>query len=313
MKKCRFCDSSAIVRLPYANLSLCGEHFKGYYIGRIRRVLDKHKIHGEVLVAISGGKDSMALLHALNEISKVDDRANFTAFHINLGIFDYSRKSEEIVREFSKKLGVVLIVYDLKKEIGYTIPELIRVSKRPPCAVCGIVKRWVLNKVAYECGFDYLATGHNIDDISTILLKALLSQDMYTILRMQSEFSPPRNDIKLVGKIRPQFYLSEMENRLYAELNKIPVIGEDCPLSKGATLHKYRSLWDHILKTNPVSQINFVRSILKLREQMAAFKQPTHLCKKCEFPTESETELCAFCRLIDSAGKRNTETLGLVS
>ena len=299
MRKCRFCERPAIVRLRYANLPLCDEHFKKYYMGRIKKILDKHRIRGEILVAVSGGKDSMALLHALNEISKVEDSIGITAFHINLGIYDYSQKSEDVVKKFAKEIGVVLITYYLKKEIGHTIPEIARTSRRPPCAVCGIIKRWVFNKVAYENGFDYVATGHNIDDVSTILLKALLTQDIYTIIRAQSEFSPPKIDMKLVGRIRPQFYLSEMENRLYVELNNIPVVEEACPLSIGATTHKYRSIWDSILRMNPASQINLVRSILKLRSQMIVDEPQLVQCKKCGYPTESKAGICAFCRLME--------------
>lgn len=299
MRKCRFCERPAIVRLRYANLSLCDEHFKKYYMGRIKKILDKHRIRGEILVAVSGGKDSMALLHALNEISKVEDSIGITAFHINLGIYDYSQKSEDVVKKFAKEIGVVLITYDLKKEIGHTIPEIARTSRRPPCAVCGIIKRWVFNKVAYENGFDYVATGHNIDDVSTIFLKALLTQDIYTIIRAQSEFSPSKIDVKLVGRIRPQFYLSEMENRLYVELNNIPVIEEACPLSIGATTHKYRSIWDSILRMNPASQINLVRSILKLRSQMIIDEPQLVQCKKCGYPTKSKAGICAFCRLME--------------
>ena len=268
-------------------------------MGRIKKILDKHRIRGEILVAVSGGKDSMALLHALNEISKVEDSIGITAFHINLGIYDYSQKSEDVVKKFAKEIGVVLITYDLKKEIGHTIPEIARTSRRPPCAVCGIIKRWVFNKVAYENGFDYVATGHNIDDVSTIFLKALLTQDIYTIIRAQSEFSPSKIDVKLVGRIRPQFYLSEMENRLYVELNNIPVIEEACPLSIGATTHKYRSIWDSILRMNPASQINLVRSILKLRSQMIIDEPQLVQCKKCGYPTKSKAGICAFCRLME--------------
>jgi len=301
LKKCRFCEKPAIVRLEYANLRLCEEHFKQYYVNRIKRILEKHRIRGKLLVAVSGGKDSMSLLHALSQLNDID--MEITAFHIDLGIFDYSKKSREVVREFAKQIGVVLIIYDLKREIGFTVPELAQAGRRPPCAVCGIVKRWVLNKVAYENGFDFIATGHNIDDVSTIFLKALLTQDIYTIIRAQSEFSPSKMDIKLVGRIRPQYYLSEMENRLYVELNGIPVVEEQCPLSMGATIHKYRTVWDTLLKINPVSQINLVRSILKLRKGIPIEEQRLLPCKKCGYPTESKTGICAFCRLIEKAKK----------
>ena len=296
-RRCRYCSKPAIVRLRYANLNLCDEHFKQYYENKIRKFLEKYKIHGEILVAVSGGKDSMSLLYALKRLSLTMDVRPY-AFHINLGIGEYSRESEKIVREFSRNIEVTLIIYDLKEELGFTIPEIVAKIRRPPCAICGIIKRWVINKVAYESGFEYVATGHNIDDASTYFLKALMTQDIYSILRGQHEFLEPKIDIKLVGRIRPQFYLSERENMLYAQLNNIPIVEISCPYSVRAPIQKYKTAWETLLDINPISQINLTRTLLRLRKMMNLEEPELKACKICGYPTESKDSICAFCKLI---------------
>jgi len=296
-RRCKYCGKPAIIHLRYANLSLCEEHFKQYYENRIRKILEKHKVRGDILVAVSGGKDSMSLLYALKRLSLMMD-INPYAFHINLGIGEYSEMSESIVRSFSRDIRITLILYNIKEELGFTIPEIVMSTKRPPCAVCGIIKRWIINKVAYESGFEYVATGHNIDDASTYFLKALMTQDIYSILRGQHEFLQPKMEVRLVGRIRPQFYLSERENMLYAQLNNIPVVERPCPYSASAPIHRYKAAWDTLLDINPISQINLTRTLLRLGRMINIKEPELRACKICGYPTESRDSICAFCRLL---------------
>jgi len=295
-RKCKYCDQNAIIRLAYANLNLCKKHFIEFYEKRIKKMIEKYKIKGEVMVAVSGGKDSMALLHALNKISN-EAGIDVIAYHIDLGIGKYSEESKKIVLEFAKRIGVLLIVSDIKNDLGFTIPEIIKYSNKPPCAVCGIVKRWLINRVAYDLGIKYVATGHNIDDVSTMYLKALLTQDIYSLSRGQYEHMDPMPEIKMVGRIRPQFYLSERENRLYTILNDIPVVDIECPLGKRAVIHKYKVAWDTLLRINPVGQINLTKTMIKITKNLRETERELRQCSRCGFPTESD-RLCAFCRLV---------------
>ena len=297
-RKCRYCGKPAVVWLGYANLGLCAEHYVSYYENKIRRMLEKHRIRGMLMVAVSGGKDSMALLGTIGRISESLDIDVF-AFHINLGIGEYSEVSEETVKRFCKDVRVPLIIYDCRKDLGFSIPDIVKRVQRPACSVCGIVKRWVINKVAYENGFDFVATGHNIDDASTYILKALMTNDIYSLVRGQEEFSESKPELRLVGRIRPQFYLSERENMLYVQLTNIPIVEDQCPYSRRATIHKYKRAWDVLLKINPIAQINIVRVMKKIRSMMA-FPEPKLVqCSVCGFPTESEGGVCTFCRLME--------------
>ncbi|MHA1617402.1 MAG: ATP-binding protein [Candidatus Njordarchaeales archaeon] len=303
-QKCIVCKADAIVYIPYARAAFCREHFIKFYKRKILNTLkDAGFKGGKVLIGVSGGKDSVALLHALSSL-RDDIKIEVAALYIDLGIGVYSSKSLEVVRGLEKALENVSFYYfDIKENLGFTIPETTKVLKRPACAICGSIKRWVLNKFAYEHGFDYVATGHNIDDIATFYLKALLTQRTEDILRGPEPLTPGVPELRLVGRLRPQFFLSERENMLYVNLIGLSFIDFPCPLSRRATLFKYKGLWENILSLNPVAQINFVKTILDIKKHLTPPKQSNiKLCKVCGYPTTASDELCFVCRLRKKLG-----------
>ncbi len=296
-KRCIVCHRKADVYIVYANAAFCREHFIEFYERKILRTLKEAKFEGRrVLVAVSGGKDSVALLYALTSLAEALN-IQIAALHIDLRIGNYSEESVAIVEKIAHELKIPIRIVDVRDFLGVGLPEATRVTKRPACAVCGIVKRWIMNKIAYENGFDYIATGHNIDDISAFWLKALLTQREEDIIRDFSIVTPPNPDYRIVGRIRPQIFLREQENMLYCLFKHAPFIQEICPLSRGATLHRYKEIWGDILEVNPVSQINFVKSLLRLRERIEKPKINMTTCKICGFATTAKDSICAFCRL----------------
>lgn len=294
MGKCVVCKGPAVVRIDYANASFCAQHFFEFYERRIRKVLDRVDLSGKcILVALSGGKDSVSLLYALHKL-KDDYKYVLKALHIRLGIGDYSDKSFSISKSLAEKLGVPLIVFDVNKSFNWTIPDAVKVLKRPACSICGLVKRWIMNKISVKEGCDYIATGHNLDDFNALGLKAFLTGRIEDIYRMPGPVLEGRREENLVGRLRPQFYLTEFENTLYAELNGLNYVDVECPLASNSTQHKYKAIWETINNLNPVAKINFLKSLEKLRKE---FKESVKLnkCKICGQPTTAGREICYFC------------------
>ena len=120
-----------------------------------------------VLVAVSGGKDSLGLLHLLKKLNY-----NVTGYHINVGVDGYSDLSLKKVREFSRAKGIPIMVEDIRVRWDKGIGEVAKEVRRPPCSLCGMVKRYLMNRAAAE--FDAIATGHNLDDEAATLLGNLL-------------------------------------------------------------------------------------------------------------------------------------------
>src|SRR5688500_6876688 len=122
-----------------------------------------------VLVAVSGGKDSLALWDALLDLGY-----DTTGFYIGLGIPGYSEPSGERCEAFATVRGARLISVNLETEYGLGISETAQRTARPPCSACGLSKRYLFNKVALDHGFKVIATGHNLDDEAATLFGNVL-------------------------------------------------------------------------------------------------------------------------------------------
>src|SRR3989442_11273312 len=122
-----------------------------------------------VLVAASGGKDSLSLLDILRKLGYQAD-----AFYVDLGIGEYSRQSKAKVERYTSEHGIPLHVHELKEDEGAGINDLADLVHRPTCSVCGMLKRYHFNRTAVEKGYHVLATGHNLDDEAARLLGNVL-------------------------------------------------------------------------------------------------------------------------------------------
>ena len=131
-----------------------------------------------VLVAVSGGKDSLALWDMLLEAGYHAD-----GLYIGLGIGEYSDESGVITRAFAASRGLKLIEVDIRNEHGFDIPTAAGVTGRSPCSACGLSKRHIFDEVAQREGYDVLATGHNLDDEAAVLFGNTLRWDIEYLRR----------------------------------------------------------------------------------------------------------------------------------
>jgi len=168
-KKCR--SANAEVHIPYAKLSLCPKCFLDFYVRRVKRTVEDFGMFTEDLtvgVAISGGKDSAALLHALHHGYP---NLRLIALHVNLGIPKYSAYCQSKVKELAKKLNVELHVFNLYKELKIKIGDFKKtIFKKKICSACGTIKRHIFEELAKKTKVEVLATGHNLDDVAGIML-----------------------------------------------------------------------------------------------------------------------------------------------
>jgi len=177
--KCRVCGQKAVVNMRQHKLALCKDHFLEWIPEQTERFIDKYKMftrEEKVLVAVSGGKDSLSLWDILQRLGVQAD-----GLYICLGIDDqrapigeglsYSSESQRLTEKFAAERSLKLHIVDVQKEYGATIPQFALKSHRgrgKPCSVCGLVKRHVMNRIARDFGYDVLATGHNLDDEAAV-------------------------------------------------------------------------------------------------------------------------------------------------
>nr|WP_245521878.1 TIGR00269 family protein [Staphylothermus hellenicus] len=250
-----------------------------------------------VLLGLSGGKDSVVLAHIL---SKLRESIGFKLYlaHINLGIGEYSEKNAEVAKKISEKTNAPLIILDLRKILGVGIPELALKTRRPPCSVCGVVKRYLLNALAVELKANSIATGHNLDDMATFILKEFLVQNLEQIPKL----APRIEGVKdyLVAKIKPLYETYEEDIKKYAELNNILYVEEKCPLADETTLtwHLKKHLRDLEYRF-PGLTIGFIRRLVKNIEKYPKPGDTIRRCSICGMP--SSGKICSFCKITEKA------------
>ncbi len=293
--QCKKCGRPATVRIRYAKLNLCSEHFTEYIEERVAKTIERYKMHSDLkklLIGVSGGKDSMSLLYIL---SKLKSRYNIeiVCLHIDLGLNNYSEESKSIIIEASRELGIPCLIISLKDLIGYTLPELVEKSKRPPCSLCGMLKRYVLNLVGLEIGADAIALGHHLDDILSFALKDFLLQDLVDFSKM----TPITPGIPGVAakRIKPLYEVYESDLELYAKLKNIRVVGANCPFKyRDPITTSARKMLDELEEYAPGFKISLSR---KLARNASRYVQGESiiLCKYCGMP--SSNGICGFCKL----------------
>ncbi len=292
--KCRKCKAPAEIDLPSHNTACCRACFAEYFTGQVDKAIRHHGLinPGErVLVALSGGKDSLSLMLELSR-----QGYDVTGLHVDLGIPVSSAAARAKVENFCTARGLKLKVVELIKE-GLPIPDVKQYIHRPICSACGKIKRHWFNRVALTDGFQVLATGHNLDDevarlfANTLRWDAGYLSDQGPCLAAESGFA---------RKIKPLYRLTEFETACYAFLNGIEIHTAPCPYSSGATFTGHKKLWSDLEYTSPGTKIAFYDGFLK--RGRPAFAQvdkdqgrAVAPCTTCASPTS--TGVCGVCRL----------------
>lgn len=294
--KCRRCQEPAVVALPSHNTAFCGACFLEFFSRQVERGIAAHGLLNKddrVLVALSGGKDSLALMLELGR-----QGYQVTGLHIDLAIPVSSPAARGVVERFCGKHGFDLIVRDMAVE-GLPIPLVKEKLKRPICSACGKIKRYFFNQTAREGGFHVLATGHNLDDEVARLTSNTLRWDVGYL----SDQGPLLEDEEgFARKIKPLWRLTEFETANYAYLMGIENHYAPCPYSGGASFSVLKTLWMDLEEAMPGRKIDFYQGFLergrpRFAQQEAEHGQPLHPCERCASPTSAT--LCGVCRIRD--------------
>lgn len=300
--KCRKCGRQAVFNMRRHKLALCADHYLEWFPEQVERTIRKYKMftHDEkVLVAVSGGKDSLALWDVLLNLGY-----HAEGLYIGLGIdggFGYSDLSLEKIEGFmATRPEAALHKVDVPETYGQSIPQVAARKQRgrgKPCAVCGLIKRYVMNRVAGEEGFDALATGHNLDDEAAVLLGNTLHWQTGYLAR-QAPVLEERDG--LARKVKPLCRLYEREVAAYVLLKGIDYIYDECPHAIGSTTNRYKEILNQMELDSPGTKLQFYITFLKAKEQgffqQAEEQVELHPCQNCGQPTTAPG-LCTFCRL----------------
>lgn len=303
--KCIKCGAKAVIHLRQHNtLALCKDDFLNWIPDQVQRFIEKYQMFRQkdrLLVAVSGGKDSLSLWDILWRLGYSAD-----GLYIGLGIdggIEYSDRSQQLSEKFAAERNLRLQVVKVDQELGETVPQIserTRRGRQKPCAVCGLTKRHIMNRAAREGGYDVLVTGHNLDDEAAMLLGNTLNWIPGYLVRQWPVLEADEKG--LIRKAKPLCRIYERDMAAYAILRGIEYIYEECPYSGGSKSIYYKEMLNRLENERPGAKMNFYVAFLEAKER-GLFAQKTdpdleklHACPTCGQPTTAPGE-CAFCRM----------------
>lgn len=251
--------------------------------------------NGDVVgVAVSGGKDSLSLLHVLKKMSE-SHNFKIIAITVDEGIPNYRDEALEIVRNFCNNLDVEYRSYAYKDLFDLTLEESLELrenEKTSSCSICGVLRRRAIDFGAKDLDVDVIATGHNLDDVLQTFIINVLSGDTNKIGWME-----PATSTNGMRKIKPFCEIYENEIVFYAFTNEIPFQSEQCPHMNEGIRTEIREFLNSLENQHSGIKNSMYGSIMRLVSivKNANFKQ-RRICQKCG--NECTGEICSVCTML---------------
>ncbi len=181
--------------------------------------------------------------------------------YIDLGIEGYSDTSLDKIKKVAEILKRKVYVFRIRSVLDCGVDGLAKAMRRMPCSACGMVKRYIMNKVCMDKGYNVLVTGHNLDDEASALLGNVLYWKKEYLWK--KDISLEAKEGHLSKKVKPLFLCSERESAAYAIMNNIDYVYEECPFSMKAKSITYKGMLNTLEETSPGTKLMFVKGYLK--------------------------------------------------
>ncbi len=222
-------------------------------LSHLRKAIEEYKMIEEgdkIAVCLSGGKDSITMLHALKALQRFyPKKFELIAISINPG-FEFF--DTEFLQKICDDLAIPLwieksnakeIVFDIRKE-------------KNPCSLCANLRRGVINSIAIREGCNKIALGHNQDDVlETFLLNLFYTGNIST-------FSPVSYmDRSKITLIRPLIYTPEKEIRRFIRKKDLTVMPKVCPMDGTSKREDMKQLIFTLTKNIPMIRANLFGAI----------------------------------------------------
>ena len=249
----------------------------------------------KVVVALSGGKDSTSVLYILKKLGY-----NVHGLMIDLYLGEWSDIHRENMTRFCEENDIALTVVDLKKEIGQGIcfvkAVLAKKKGLTGCTVCGVIKKWVLNKWARKLGADVIVTGHNLDDEAQNVLMNYLKGNVLLGVGMGPATGnwEDKGSVNFVQRVKPLFFVPEGEVLAYAKKKKFDILYDRCPCAFGTYRVDTRGWMDGALTDG--EKLKVVEGFMDKVKGMAKNERKVGKCVECG--EVSRGKICNFCKIV---------------
>jgi len=299
--KCVSCGTTRdVVDVMGYNRPYCPDCFVKSVEKKVRKTIRVNRLIGKtekIAVALSGGKDSMALLYLLSKITKKNPNIELIAISVDEGIAGYRSSFLKGAKDLCKDLKIRHYIYSFKSEFGIGLDEIVEKTKKPACSYCGVIRRYILNTKARELKATKLATGHNLDDEVQSGLMNFLRGDYPRMARMGPLVGIVSNKL-FVPRIKPLRNIPEKEIAYYAFVNDLQVGFQDCPYAADALRDTVREVVDELDRRHKGTLYQTLQSIDRLvpilKEYYGDVGKP-EICKTCSEITSGES--CMVCEI----------------
>src|SRR5437868_6147608 len=197
-----------------------------------KAIVDFHMIEegDRIMVGLSGGKDSWALLQIL-DVLRQRSPVKFSLVDVNVDS-GYKEYKHDLIAKTCEARGWEYRIEHT--DIGILIEDILDADKTP-CSLCARLRRGVLYRIARQIGATKIALGHHADDfIETLLLNLFFAG---AIRAMPAKLVSDNGEHVV---IRPFVYAGEDEARQYCKESELPIIGCCCPACGDLGLHRQR-------------------------------------------------------------------------
>jgi len=306
MPMCTLCKGkTAVYSRRYSGESLCNRCFARSLEDKVRATISEYNMlqpTDRIVVAVSGGKDSVTLAHILTKIEKKFPRGSVTAVTIDEGIRGYRDEALRTAAKICQELGIPHRIASFKEIYGYTLDDIVGIiDKREakgltPCSFCGVLRRQALNTTARKVGADKIATAHTLDDETQTVLLNIMHGDAERLGRVKPVLMKAHPN--LVQRVKPFCELPEREVVLYAYLKQIDYQEGPCPYAGSALRNDVRTMLNRMEEKHPGTKFAIFRSIERIRPALEAAREAVELreCRICGEPTVGET--CKPCQML---------------
>jgi uncharacterized protein (TIGR00269 family) len=294
---CTGCGGIPFYTRRYSGEVLCRDCFRDSIVAKTRRTISKHRMvrRGErVGVAVSGGKDSLSLLHVMNGLRSQNDW-QLVALSVDEGVQGYRDEAIAHARSVADKLGVEHLVVSYKELYGFSLDQALGWDGRDvsSCSFCGVFRRRAIDEAAAKAGVAVVATAHNLDDYVQTFLMNLLHGDVGRIGWLDPSYSDADFPVR---RVKPFMEIYEEEVALFAFETGIPFQSVSCPYMHEGLRSEVRDYLNEMEAKHPGIKNVLFRSGLDIISHYSPSEAKTSLpCTKCGKPSSSG--LCSVCRL----------------